>query len=168
MSHSESRGGPSTGRNRHPVLSRSLAILGTVLAGLPLAAPILFALAFLAAGQGLRLDYLMPGELFPLALAGGAALLAASLIARWRRMLVSIAFGATALLFALVDVLAVATGLASGRAPAAGWPLALVAGTYALYAVAVAAMFVLGALLCRALFSHAAPPATEAPAAQVR
>lgn len=143
-------------RSRHPVLSRSLAVLGTVLTGLPLAAPILFALAFLAAGRGLHLDYLMPGELFPLVVVGGAALLAASLIVRWRRMVVCIAFGVTALLFALVDVLAVVSGLASGRTAAEGLPLTLVAGTYALYAVAVAGMFVLGVLLCRALFSRAA------------
>ncbi|MGH1525303.1 hypothetical protein ACRAWC_15155 [Leifsonia sp. L25] len=169
MSRHEPHGGSPTGRSRHPVLARSLAVLGAVLTGLPLAAPILFALAFLAAGRGLRLDYLMPGELFPLVVAGGAALVAASLIAQWRRMVVSIAFGATALLLALVDVLAAVTGLASGRTAAEGWPLVVVAGTYALYALAVAAMFVLSVLLCLALFSReAAPPAADVPPAQVR
>lgn len=168
MSDSESRESPPAGRKRHSPLSRSLAVFGTVLAGLPLAAPILFSLAFLAAGHGVRLDYLMPGELYPLVVLGGGALLSASLIVRWRRVLVGISFGATALLFALVDVLAVVTGLASGRTAATGWPLALVAGTYALYALAVAGTFVLGVLLCRALFSRAAPPATDAAATQVR
>jgi hypothetical protein len=169
MARREPRGEPGSGRGRHPVVARLLAVLGTVLVGIPLAAPILFATAFLAAGQGLHLDYLMPGELFPLVVAAGAALLTAALIARRSRMAVGLVFGAAGLLFALVEVLAVVTGLASGRTPAAGWSLALVAGAYALYVVAVAGMLVLGGLLCRALFSRKAdPPAPDTPAAQVR
>lgn len=167
MSRYARRGGPETGRNRHSVPARSLAVLGVVLTGLPLAAPLLFVVVFAGLGRGLHLDYLMPGELFPLVAVGTAALVGAALIARWRRMIVVVGFGVTVLAFALVVVLAIATGLASGRTAAAGWPLALVAGMYVLYALAVAGMFVLGVLLCRALFARE-PPAPDIPATHVR
>lgn len=150
-------------------MARVLAVLGVVLTGLPLAVPLLFAGAFAALGRGIHLDYLMTGELFPLVAAGGAALLGSALIAHGMRTAVGVAFGVTVLAFALVDALAAVTGLASGRTSAAGWPLAMVAGLYALYALAVAGTFVLGVLLCRGLFAREpAAPAPDEPATQVR
>jgi hypothetical protein len=94
-----------------------------------------------------RLDYLMPAELFPLALLGGGLLLWAALRARARRWLIggSLA-GAVVLLFGS-QALAVATGLAAGRIEPAGWPWALVLAALALYVVALIVLGVGGVLL---------------------
>ena len=54
-------------------------------------------------------------------------------------------------LFVLIGLTAVSAGLASGEARAEGWPLALVAGIYSLYVLAVIADVVVGVLLCRRL-----------------
>ena len=57
------------------ILSKILAILGTVLIWLPIAFPLGFAAIRLMQGGRLLLDYLMPAELFPLVLLGSALLL---------------------------------------------------------------------------------------------
>lgn len=133
-------------------VARGLAVIGTVLVGFPLAAPIGLMVAFLVAGGGFHFDFLMPGELFFLALAGGVVLFAASLIARRRRWLIGVSLGAAVLLFAVTSGSAIWTGLASGRTEAAGWPLAVVAGSYGLYVAAVIVLLVAGVLLCRDVF----------------
>ena len=50
------------------VLTRSLAVVGTVLVWIPILAPILFSVVFLITAKALRFDYLMPAELFLLVL----------------------------------------------------------------------------------------------------
>jgi peptidoglycan/LPS O-acetylase OafA/YrhL len=134
------------------VLTRILAVVGTALVWIPLLAPALFAAVFLAHSGMFRFDYLMPAELFPLALAGGCALLWAALRAHSRRVLIGASLGgAVALLFGS-QAIAVATGLASGRTEPTGWQWALVLMMLALYALALAVMGVGGALLARDLF----------------
>ncbi|MDF1479585.1 hypothetical protein PYV02_10875 [Leifsonia sp. H3M29-4] len=137
-------------------IAKTLAILGTVLVGIPLAAPIVFGIAFLIARGGLHLDVLMPGELFVLVFIGGALLLASSLLARRQRWTTGVLLAAAVLFLAVMAWAAQATGLASGRTAAEGWPLALVTGVYALYVAATIGLFVVGVLLCRALFARSA------------
>lgn len=134
------------------VAARVLAIVGTVLVGLPLVAPLLLAAVLLVAGAGWRLDYLMPGELVAVVAVGGVILVAAAFLTARRRVLVGSLTVAVLVLFALVDVVAVATGLASGATEAEGWPLALVVTTYGLYLAAVVALVAAGALLSRDTF----------------
>jgi hypothetical protein len=134
-----------------PLVARLLAVVGTVLVGFPLAAPVGLAIAFLFAGR-FHLDFLLPGELFLVVLAGGAVLLAAALVSRRRRWPIGALLGAVAGLLAATALVANVTGLASGSTEAEGWPLAIVAGTYALYVAAVVALFVAGIVLCRDLF----------------
>ncbi len=55
---------------KHSLLTRILAIAGTVLVGLPILAPVLFSIVALAAEGRFHLDYLMPAELFPAVLLG--------------------------------------------------------------------------------------------------
>ncbi len=64
--------------NKH-IFTKILALAGTILAWLPVAAPILFSGARLGRGGMFHIDYLMPAELFPLVLAGGGLLLWAAL-----------------------------------------------------------------------------------------
>ncbi|MCX5971526.1 MAG: hypothetical protein NTV14_08525 [Coprothermobacterota bacterium] len=76
-------------------------------------------------GHTLRLDYLMPAELFPAALVGGGLFILAALRARSRRVL--IAWVGVAVVFLVgSQVLAVATGLASGQTEPTGWLWTLV------------------------------------------
>ena len=93
--------------------SRILAVVGTVLVGLPLAAPLLLAaVPFVTSGRVL-LDFLMPGELFPLVVLGGAALLVGALLLRRRRLLVVLPLAAAILLFVATNLFAMATGLSA-------------------------------------------------------
>lgn len=133
---------------------RVVAILGTALVGVPLAAPLVLALAFLAFGDGLHLDYLMPGELVIVVAAGGVLLLLAALVSRRHRLLIGSLLAALGVLFGATTIAATATGLASGSTAAEGWPLALVAGLYALYVGTVIALFVAGVVMCRAAFAR--------------
>jgi hypothetical protein len=139
-------------RPRPVALVRLLAVLGTVLVGLPLAAPFGAALVMAVSSGRFLLDYLMPGELFFAVIVGGIALVAAALLGRRLRVVSGIALGATVLLFLLVAVAADWTGLASGETAATGWPLALVAGAYGLYVLSVVGLLVAGVALCRIAF----------------
>ena len=132
-----------------------LAVAGTVLAGLPLAAPLALTVPRMFAGRPVLVDYLMPGELFVFAVAGGICLLAAGLLGRRLRLSAGLGLASVAALFVLVGLVADATGLASGATRPEGAPLVLVAGTYVLYILAVIGLFVVGVLLCRRVFAVA-------------
>ena len=70
------------------ILTKILAIVGTILAWLPILAPILLtALLYLQEGI-FRFDYLMPAELFLIAVVGAGLLLWASKRARLQRGLI--------------------------------------------------------------------------------
>lgn len=135
-----------------------LAITGTVLAWLPILAPFFVALVSLTQTRGFRFDYLMPAELFPLVLAGGLALVWASLRARAQRKLIGWSFGFALGMLFTGQMLAMATGLASGETEPSGWPWALVIASLGLYALAVALMGVGGLRLLRDLFKSAPHP----------
>jgi hypothetical protein len=142
--------------NKRGAFSRVLAIVGTVLAWLPLAAPLVFAVGSLITGDRFRFDYLMPAEVFPVALVAGALLLAAAILARSRIRLIAASLAAAVFLLVASQAIAWFTGLASGRVEAAGWPWALTLAALAGYELAVAALGVGGALLIRDLFRR--PP----------
>lgn len=133
--------------------ARVLAVGGTVLIGVPLVAPVVLLLAALIMDGRPRFDYLIPGELIAVVFAGAAALLGAAILAHRFRWATATGLGLIVALFVLIGVTADSTGLASGEARAEGWPLALVAGSYSLYVLAVLADTVVGVLLCRRLFT---------------
>lgn len=137
---------------KRTVVARVLAIAGTVLVWLPILAPAVFAvIAGIQRGRFL-VDYLMPAELFPLVLAGGALLVAGALLARSRRWLVIASLAAAVLLLVGTQAFAVVTGLASGAVEATGWRWAVVlAGTIG-YIAAIVVLGVGGALLIRDTF----------------
>src|SRR5512143_47947 len=94
------------------ILTKILAIVGTVLAWFPTVAPLLASAALFVRARLFRLDYLMPAELFPFALAGGALLLWAAFRAHSRRRLIGWSLGAAVVLLFAGQALAVVTGLA--------------------------------------------------------
>lgn len=134
------------------VLNKTLAIVGTALVWLPLLAPVLFSLIVLATRLVFRFDYLMPAELFPVALVGGGLLLWAALRARSRWGLIGWGLGNVVVLLVGGQALAVVTGLASGAIEPTGVWWVLVLASIAGYSLALAVMGVGGALLLRNLF----------------
>ena len=110
---------------RSGLLTKVLAIAGTVLVWFPIAATVVTAVAGSVASRTLRFDYLMPAELFPVALVGAGLLLLAALLARSRRGLIGWGLGLMLALLIGGQAVASATGLASGETEPAGWPWAL-------------------------------------------
>ncbi len=95
-------------------LTNILAISGTVLVWFPILSLILLSVSRLMARRMFRFDYLMPAELFPMALVGGGLLLWATLRARSRWKSIGWGLGIATGFLIGGQALAVATGLASG------------------------------------------------------
>ncbi len=134
-------------------LSKALAVSGTVVLALPLAAPLVFgALGLLVQGR-FHLDWLMPAELLPVALVGGGLLLWAACRARARRGLIGGSLAVALVALAAGLAFAVVTGLASGATEPAGWRWALVMGSLGVYAIGLAVGVVGGGLLVRDLYA---------------
>jgi len=128
-----------------------LAVLGTVLAWLPLAATVLISLAGSLARGVFLFDYLMPAEFFPVAVVGGGLLVWAAVRARVRLRWIAGSLALAVALLAAVQGLAWAIGLASGAAEPAGWRLAAVLAVYAAFVAAYLALATNGTLLLRDL-----------------
>lgn len=137
------------------LLIKALAIAGTVLVWFPLLAPAVLSMTRSIAGRMFRFDYLMPAELFPVALAGGGVLLWAALRARSRRGIIGGGLGVAAVSLVVSQALAVVTGLATGSIAPVGWPWALVLALIVLYSLALVVIGAGGVLLVRDLFNAA-------------
>lgn len=142
-------------------LTRILATVGTILVWIPLVLPIIFgAIHFTMTGRFL-VDYLMPGELFPVILVGGGLLLwAAFRSGVCKKLLI---WASVSAIFFLVasQGLAVITGLASGEIEAEGLPFIAVMTLWTLFCLSVIAIGAGGIRLIRKLAGAAqAPPTT--------
>lgn len=134
------------------LITKILALLGTLLVWVPIFAPLIFSIGFLATSHGFRFDYLMLAELFPVVLAGGLALLWAAFRARMRRKIIGWGLGIAVGMLVGGQLLAVLTGLASGEAEPTGWPWALVVASLAAFSLSVVALGAGGILLLTDLF----------------
>jgi hypothetical protein len=137
------------------VLTKILAIVGTVLVWFPILAPLLLSAALIIQERLFRFDYLMPAELFPSALLGGGLLAWAALRACAHRGLIGGGLGIAVSLLVTGQVLAVVTGLASGATEPLGWRWVLVLTSLVVYTLALVAIGVGGVLLLRDLFKPA-------------
>lgn len=136
--------------------TKILAIFGTVLMWFPVLAPIILAVGSLILAGMFRFDYLMPAELFPSALFGGAMLLWAAVRAHSHRGLIGWGLAvAVGMLFG-GQALAVVTGLASGETEPTAWLMALVLVPIGIYALSLVAVGVGGVQLVRDLYRHPA------------
>ncbi len=140
---------------RTGVVNKMLVIAGTVLVWLPLVAPLVFAFIALFSGRGFLFDYLMPAEVFPVALAGGVLLLIAAFRLHSRRGLVGWALALAVFMLFGFQALAMALGLDSGAHQPEGWRFAVVIAGVIIYILALAAVGVGGVLLLRELFKGA-------------
>jgi uncharacterized membrane protein len=138
-------------------LSKGLAITGTVLAWLPILVPILLSLILLLVERVFRFDYLMPAELFFVALAGGLLILWAAFRVHSHQKLIGLGLVVAVVALASSQGLAVVTGLASGAQAAVGWRFAVVVTLLAVYVLALLVVAVGGTLLCRDLWRPSAP-----------
>ena len=129
------------------VVQRILAILGTVLVWSPLLAMSVNSLIDSLQSGLLRVDFLIPAELFPVALTGGGLLLAAALLRRLQRALIAWSLGAAVVALAGGQALAMFSGLATGAARPEGLPWVLVIASIAVYTLALVVMGVGGVLL---------------------
>jgi hypothetical protein len=134
------------------ILTKVLTVTGTVLVW----TPILFTIATSVIGtiysRMLRCDYLMPAELFPIALVGALLLLWASQRARSHKKLIGWGL-VTAVVFLIGgQALAVISGLASGEVGPTGWAWALVVASIALYSLALIEIGIAGVLLWRKIY----------------
>ncbi|NLJ85332.1 MAG: hypothetical protein GX322_02735 [Firmicutes bacterium] len=133
--------------------TRILAVVGTVLVWFPLAATIAITVIGSITGHGLRLDWLLPAELFPVAFVGGGLLFWAALRAHLRQQLIGWGLGIATGVLVGAQMLAVATGLASGKTKPTAWAWALMIGSMAIYSIALLGMGIAGVLLIRDLFN---------------
>jgi hypothetical protein len=133
-------------------LTKTLASIGTVLVWLPLLAPILLAVIMVFVEGRFLFDFLMPAELFLLALIGGGLLLWAARHAHSYGKLIGGSLGAAVGCLFGVQALAVATGLANGDHEAEGWRLMLVTSGLGLYVLALVFVALGGILLLREAF----------------
>lgn len=89
-------------------LSKSLAVVGTVLVWFPILAPLVLGFVSLGMDGIYRLDYLMPAELGILAFAGGILLIWGAIRTRVRQRIIAwglgLAAGSAAVLMAVGDV----------------------------------------------------------------
>ena len=135
------------------VLTRILAVTGTILVWTPIGFTLVTVIIGTISDHRLRFDYLMPAELFPLALVGSLLLLWSALRANSKRKLIG--WGLFTAIFFLLSgqVIAITSGLASGAVEPTGWPWALALTCIGLYSLSVIFISVTGLLLVRKLFS---------------
>jgi len=135
--------------DRRGVLTRLLAIVGTVLVWIPILFTVLTSIVGTISSRVFRFDYLMPAELFPVAIVGALLLLWAALRARSHQQLIGWGLGGAVVFLGGGQLYAVASGLASGAIEPTGWPWALVIASIALYSLALIEMGIAGILLVR-------------------
>jgi len=136
------------------ILTKVLAVVGTVLVWVPIVFTLAIAVSGSISERALRFDYLLPAELFPVALMGSLLLLWAALRARSQQKIIALGLGAMLVFLIGGQVIAVFTDLASGAAEPTGWPWALVLASLALYSLALIATGIAGVRLVKRVFSH--------------
>jgi hypothetical protein len=134
------------------VFTKVLALIGAVLVWFPILAPVLFSAIVSIRSGRFHFDYLMPAELFAVALTGAALLLWAALRAHSRRRLIAWGLGTAVVMLVGGQALAVATGIASSETDPEGLILGLVIGSIAIYTMALVEIGVAGIYLLRDLF----------------
>jgi hypothetical protein len=134
------------------VLTKILAIAGTILVWLPVIALVVIIGSVLLRRGEFHVDYLIPAELFPVFLGGGLLLLWAAIRAKRYRLWIGAGLVAVGVLIVTGQAIALLTGLATGETERGGWQWALVLGAIILYDLVVIVVGVGGILLIRLLF----------------
>lgn len=136
---------------KHSVLARVLAVIGVVLLLAPILLPVAFSLRSVGRPGGYMIDYLMPFEVYPVAVVGLILVLAASLVAQLRRGRVGTCIGVMLGGVVLGGVAAQLTGIANSVETLEAWRYGLVFGFGALSLIGQVALAVVGVQLVRDL-----------------
>ena len=139
--------------DRKGVLTRVLAVVGTILVWIPILFAALTSIVGTISSRMFRFDYLMPAELFPIAFVGALLLLWAARRARSHQKLIGWGFGSAIAFLGGGQLYAVVSGLASGATEPTGWVWALVMSLIALYSLALIEIGIAGILLVRKVHS---------------
>jgi hypothetical protein len=134
------------------VLTKALAIGGTIFAWFPIVAPILLSIIMLIVEHRFLFDYLMPMELFLSLLIGSGLLLWATLRAHSHVKLVAWGAGVAVSLFVGLSGFAEVTGLASGKTELVAWMWGIMIVCMLAYSAGVLLVGTGGVLLLRDLF----------------
>lgn len=133
-------------------LTRILANAGTLFVWFPILAPIVFSILSLSRRGVFHFDYLMPIELFPIALLGSIFLIwverrmhTQHKIAAWG-LLIGVGVAVTG------QLIAVLTGIASGAAEPTGWGWLLIILSIAIFILALIVIGIRGIFLLRYLY----------------
>jgi len=140
--------------HKKDVLTKILAIAGTILVWLPVIALVVITGSWLIQRGEFHVDYLIPAELFPVFLGGGLLLLWAAIRAKTYRLWIGAGLGAVGVIIVTGQAIALLTGLATGETEPGGWQWALVLGAIILYDLAVVGVGVGGILLILKIFKN--------------
>lgn len=132
-------------------VTKTLAILGTILVVIPVLAPIVFSIMRFVSTRHFTFDYLMPAELGLAVLIGAGLLLWATIRAKVYLKWIAWSLGSAIFLVFGSQAFAVITGIASGRTEPVGWQYGIVVGGIIGYDLAVISLSIGGVLLCRHL-----------------
>jgi hypothetical protein len=138
--------------DRKNKLTRFLAVTGTVMIWLPIFFTILTSIIFTTMTSNFRIDYLMPAELFPVALIGGLLLFWAAARIRTRHKTIGFMILSMFAFLAAGQILAVVTGLASGAINREGWIFTVVIVTIALYTLTLIALGINGTSVIKYIY----------------
>ena len=139
--------------DRKRVLTRLLAVAGTILVWTPILFTILTSVVGTISSRTFRFDYLMPAELFPIAFAGALLLLWAARRAHSHQKLIGWGLGGAVAFLGGGQLYAIVSGLASRATEPTGWPWALLIASIALYSLALIEIGIAGVLLVREVHS---------------
>jgi hypothetical protein len=120
--------------------SAPLALSGSILAFLPIVAPVILGTVMLFVRSQFLFDWLMPGELFLLELAAAVMLLTSALISKRRRAWIAWSAGIAVIALPLTQLAATLTGLAHGDTEPGGWESTIVLIIYSIYVMALLVM----------------------------
>lgn len=136
------------------IITGLLAAAGSTLTLLPILAPVIFSIIKMIQGGPFMLDYLMPAELFPVAILGGVMLIWAAARARSKRVIIG--WSSAIAIISLIggQLIAVITGLASGATKADGWQWALVLLSLFIYTASLGVIGITGIILTREQFQQ--------------
>lgn len=132
-------------------LTKILAIIGTVLLWAPFAFMVITSIVGSIASGAFHMDYLIPAELFPVVIIGGAILIWVSLRSKLMRKSIIIDFIVAVASFFAVQAIAVLSGLAYNLAAVGGFFWGLIIAVLVLYILAALGLAIGGTLLIRKL-----------------
>ena len=134
------------------IFTKSLALVGTIIVWIPILFTVITSVIGTIYSRRLLFDFLMPAELFLIALVGALLLLCAARRARSYQKLIGWGLVAAIVFLVSSQGIAIATGLASGAIEPTGWPWAVVISSIAFYSFALIEIGIAGVLLVKKLY----------------